>query len=96
MKYTFPENFWWGAATSGPQSEGRFNKKHELDKKEDFEKDNVFKISAVINWLFGGSLNENNFVYEVLSQYADFFSDFDLTKAEEMLQFFQIVHYSNI
>ena len=25
---TFPENFWWGAATSGPQSEGRFNKKH--------------------------------------------------------------------
>ena len=25
--YTFPENFWWGAATSGPQSEGRFDKK---------------------------------------------------------------------
>lgn len=24
----FPENFWWGAATSGPQSEGRFDKKH--------------------------------------------------------------------
>ncbi|QFK72012.1 glycoside hydrolase family 1 protein [Pradoshia sp. D12] len=24
----FPDNFWWGAATSGPQSEGRFNKKH--------------------------------------------------------------------
>ncbi len=29
MKYTFPENFWWGAATSGPQSEGRFNKKND-------------------------------------------------------------------
>lgn len=28
MKHTFPENFWWGSATSGPQSEGRFNKKH--------------------------------------------------------------------
>jgi 6-phospho-beta-glucosidase len=28
LKYKFPENFWWGAATSGPQSEGRFNKKH--------------------------------------------------------------------
>ncbi|MFV0558101.1 MAG: glycoside hydrolase family 1 protein [Enterococcus sp.] len=28
MNLTFPENFWWGAATSGPQSEGRFNKKH--------------------------------------------------------------------
>lgn len=26
--YTFPEDFWWGAATSGPQSEGCFNKKH--------------------------------------------------------------------
>lgn len=28
MKLTFPKNFWWGAATSGPQSEGRFNKPH--------------------------------------------------------------------
>lgn len=25
----FPKNFWWGAATSGPQSEGCFLKKHE-------------------------------------------------------------------
>jgi 6-phospho-beta-glucosidase len=24
----FPKNFWWGSATSGPQSEGRLNKKH--------------------------------------------------------------------
>lgn len=24
----FPDNFWWGAATSGPQSEGTFNKGH--------------------------------------------------------------------
>ncbi|WP_300258998.1 glycoside hydrolase family 1 protein [Clostridium sp.] len=39
MKYTFPENFWWGAATSGPQSEGRFNKKH----------DNVFDYWFDIN-----------------------------------------------
>ena len=28
MTLTFPKDFWWGAATSGPQSEGRFNKKH--------------------------------------------------------------------
>lgn len=28
MKIEFPKNFWWGAATSGPQSEGRFNKQH--------------------------------------------------------------------
>lgn len=25
----FPENFWWGGATSGPQSEGNFGKAHE-------------------------------------------------------------------
>ncbi|MDY4511558.1 glycoside hydrolase family 1 protein, partial [Streptococcus hyovaginalis] len=29
MKLRFPENFWWGAATSGPQSEGNFKKKHQ-------------------------------------------------------------------
>ena len=28
MQLTFPKDFWWGAATSGPQSEGRFNKQH--------------------------------------------------------------------
>lgn len=28
MKYEFPKNFWWGAATSGPQAEGSFNKPH--------------------------------------------------------------------
>ena len=27
-KLKFPQNFWWGSATSGPQSEGRFNKKN--------------------------------------------------------------------
>lgn len=28
MQINFPKDFWWGAATSGPQSEGRFHKKH--------------------------------------------------------------------
>ena len=28
LEYKFPKNFWWGAATSGPQSEGRFMKAH--------------------------------------------------------------------
>ena len=28
VKYQFPADFWWGAATSGPQSEGRFHKAH--------------------------------------------------------------------
>ena len=27
-KYIFPEGFWWGSATSGPQCEGSFNKPH--------------------------------------------------------------------
>ncbi len=29
LKYKFPAKFWWGAATSGPQSEGRFYKKND-------------------------------------------------------------------
>lgn len=28
IKYKFPKEFWWGSATSGPQSEGDFNKPH--------------------------------------------------------------------
>lgn len=28
-KINFPDKFWWGAATSGPQSEGTFNKRHQ-------------------------------------------------------------------
>lgn len=28
MNLQFPKEFYWGAATSGPQSEGRFNKQH--------------------------------------------------------------------
>ncbi|MBU3107770.1 glycoside hydrolase family 1 protein [Clostridium gasigenes] len=28
MSKVFPKDFWWGAATSGPQCEGRFNKPH--------------------------------------------------------------------
>jgi len=29
IKHKFPENFWWGSATSGQQCEGRFNKEHD-------------------------------------------------------------------
>ena len=28
-KMMFPKNFWWGAATSGPQTEGSFDKNHD-------------------------------------------------------------------
>lgn len=36
-------------------------KQEYLVEKNDLEKDNVFKISAVINWLFGGGLNQVDF-----------------------------------
>ena len=26
---SFPQGFWWGAASSGPQTEGQFDKAHE-------------------------------------------------------------------
>lgn len=29
MELKFQENFLWGAATSGPQTEGRFKKQHD-------------------------------------------------------------------
>lgn len=28
-KLTFPDGFWWGAASSGPQTEGWYGKRHE-------------------------------------------------------------------
>lgn len=33
QKLAFSNNFWWGAATSGPQSEGQFEKIRALDTK---------------------------------------------------------------
>lgn len=38
IELKFPKDFWWGAATSGPQLEGRFNKKHANIFDYDFEK----------------------------------------------------------
>ena len=49
-KFIFPENFLWGSATSGPQSEGRFNKKHDsvFDHWYDIEPDAFFdKVGPV-------------------------------------------------
>jgi len=45
IKYKFPKDFWWGAATSGPQTEGRFYKKHAnvFDYWFDHEKDAFFE-----------------------------------------------------
>lgn len=37
-KLIFPKEFWWGAATSGPQTEGRFKKKGANIFDYDFEK----------------------------------------------------------
>lgn len=38
IELKFPKDFWWGATTSGPQLEGRFNKKHANIFDYDFEK----------------------------------------------------------
>lgn len=51
-KIIFPKEFWWGAATSGPQTEGRFKKKHANIFDYDFEKIlNVFGMRLVLIWL---------------------------------------------
>ncbi len=42
----FPQNFWWGAATSGPQSEGRFKKTH--DNIFDYDFDNYQENSGAL------------------------------------------------
>lgn len=39
MKHEFPKGFWWGAATSGPQSEGRFHKLHKSVFDEWYDRD---------------------------------------------------------
>ncbi|SHJ87436.1 6-phospho-beta-glucosidase [Clostridium cavendishii DSM 21758] len=44
MEYEFKKDFWWGAASSGPQSEGRFNKANDnvFDYWFDIKKDEFF------------------------------------------------------
>ncbi len=62
MNYKFPENFWWGAATSGPQAEGRFNKKHRsvFDYWYDIEPDAFFdKVGPDIASNFYNSYKED-------------------------------------
>ena len=51
-KIIFPKEFWWGAATSGPQTEGRFKKKHANIFDYDFEKNpERFGMRLVLIWL---------------------------------------------
>ena len=62
MNYKFPENFWWGAATSGPQAEGRFNKKHRsvFDYWYDIEPDAFFdKVGPNVASNFYNSYKED-------------------------------------
>lgn len=52
IELKFPKDFWWGAATSGPQLEGRFNKKHANIFDYDFEKfPEHFGMVLVPMWL---------------------------------------------
>lgn len=62
IQYKFPEGFWWGSATSGPQSEGRFNKKHNnvFDYWFDIEPDAFFnKVGPNIASNFYNSYKED-------------------------------------
>lgn len=62
MKYEFPKNFLWGAATSGPQAEGTFNKKHRsvFDYWYDVEPDAFFdKIGPAVTSNFYNSYKED-------------------------------------
>ena len=64
----FPKDFWWGAATSGPQTEGRFKKPHANI--FDYE----FEISPEKYWHGIGPDTASNF-------YNDFKNDIALMKA---------------
>lgn len=62
IKTKFPEGFWWGSATSGPQSEGRFNKKHNsvFDHWYDIEPDAFFdKVGPNVASNFYNSYSED-------------------------------------
>ncbi|VYU31902.1 family 1 glycosylhydrolase [Clostridium paraputrificum] len=61
-KFIFPKNFLWGSATSGPQSEGRFNKKHDsvFDYWYDIEPDAFFdKVGPNVASNFYNSYKED-------------------------------------
>lgn len=61
-KFIFPENFLWGSATSGPQAEGRFNKKHDsvFDYWYDIEPDAFFdKVGPNVASNFYNSYKED-------------------------------------
>ena len=61
-KYKFPENFWWGSATSGPQAEGDFNKPHKsvFDHWYDVEPEAFFdKVGPSVTSNFYNSYKED-------------------------------------
>lgn len=62
IKYKFPKDFWWGSATSGPQSEGSFNKLHKnvFDYWYDIEPEEFFdKIGPEVASNFYNSYKED-------------------------------------
>lgn len=61
-KITFPKKFWWGSATSGPQSEGRFKKLHNsvFDHWYDIDPDTFFdKVGPDVASNFYNSYKED-------------------------------------
>ena len=55
--FNFPKNFWWGAATSGPQTEGRFYKPHANIFDYDFEKYRDY-IAKMANPVSSGAIRK--------------------------------------
>lgn len=60
MKYTFPENFWWGSAASGPQTEGAST----IDGKKPSVWDHWYKIEPEKFFNGVGPQNTSNFYYQ--------------------------------
>ncbi|MFR4997910.1 MAG: glycoside hydrolase family 1 protein [Clostridium paraputrificum] len=93
-KFIFPENFLWGSATSGPQSEGRFNKKHDsvFDYWYDIEPDAFFdKVGPNVASNFYNSYKEDLAIIKEIGlnsfrtsiQWTRLIKDFETAEVDE-------------
>lgn len=94
MKYEFPKNFWWGAATSGPQAEGCFNKRHKnvFDYWYDIEPEAFYnKVGPTVASNFYNSYSEDLDMMKGLGfnsfrtsiQWTRLIDDFETTSLDE-------------
>lgn len=94
MNLTFPEKFWWGSATSGPQSEGSFNKRHKsvFDYWYEIDPDVFFdKVGPVVASNFYNNYKEDLAMlkeiglnsYRTSIQWTRLIKDFETGEADE-------------